>query len=181
MDFIMNKNEIEGLLNNYSFNEYKWINAKNIKVANWVRMKCTYGCPDYGKAVCPPNTPAVEQCREFINEYQDVIIIRFSFEADKNNYPKIFSDEITNKLLKLESEIFLKGYYKVFTLNQNCCILCNECAKTKVDCKNPKSSRPSPEAFAVDVYATVRSVGFPINVVGREKQIINRYAFVLVE
>ena len=177
----MNRKEIEELLDKYNFKEYKWIPAKSIKIANWVRMKCTYGCPDYGKAVCPPNVPSVEQCRETIKEYRAVLMIRFNFEADRNHYPKKISDEITGTLLQLERDIFVKGYYKVFMLNQNCCDLCRECAKSKIDCKNPKKSRPSPEAFAVDVYATVRKNGFPINVIDREKEKINRYAFVLIE
>ena len=42
-------------------------------------------------------------------------------------------------------------------------------------------ARPSPEALAVDVFGTVRSLGFPIEVLSDYDQTMNRYAFLLVE
>ena len=177
----MNKTEIEQILKKYNFIDFKWIKTSDIKIAQWVRIKCTFGCSDYGKAVCPPNVPPVDQCREFINEYTDALVIRFHFEADKNNYPKEYTDEVARNLVLLERDIFLAGYYKAFVLNQNCCVLCNDCAQTRIDCKNLQASRPSPEAFAISVFDTIRSIGFPINVITSTKQDINRYAFLLIE
>jgi predicted metal-binding protein len=49
------------------------------------------------------------------------------------------------------------------------------------DCKNPRLMRPSPEGMAVDVFATVRQFGFPIQVLSDYTQAMNRYAFLLVE
>jgi predicted metal-binding protein len=177
----MDKNQIEQLLKQYKFTDYKWIKTKNIETAQWVRMKCTFGCPDYGRSICPPNVPPVKECREFINEYTNALVIRFHFNADKDNYPKEYSDEITRNLLLLERDIFLCGYYKAFILNQSCCDLCKDCTKTRFDCNNPRASRPSPEAFAINVFDTIRSIGFPINVIASPQQDINRYAFMLID
>jgi hypothetical protein len=42
-------------------------------------------------------------------------------------------------------------------------------------------ARPTPEAMAVDVFATVRQVDYLIEVLSNYKQTMNRYAFLLVE
>jgi hypothetical protein len=42
-------------------------------------------------------------------------------------------------------------------------------------------ARPTPESMAVDVFATVRKIGYPIDVLYDTSQEMNRYAFLLVE
>ncbi|MBN2444755.1 MAG: hypothetical protein JXJ04_25590, partial [Spirochaetales bacterium] len=101
--------------------------------------------------------------------------------ADKENYPSGLSKELSKKLLAIENDVFLKGYHKTFMLNQTCCDICSNCKNTRIDCVNLSQSRPSPEGFAVDVYQTVRKLGFEINVVTLKHQEINRYAFLLIE
>jgi predicted metal-binding protein len=49
------------------------------------------------------------------------------------------------------------------------------------ECKKPELARPAPEAMAVDVYATVRPYGFPINVLTDYSEAMNRYAFLMIE
>ncbi len=71
---------------------------------------------------------------------------------------------MTNKLLETEKQIFLQGYQKAFLLNQTCCSLCKDCSGNRIDCKDKKNSRPSPEAFAVDVCRTVRNAGMEIKI-----------------
>lgn len=89
---------------------------KNIIVKNWVRFKCTFGCPDFGRAACPPNVPSVDECKNFFNEYKKAVVFRFNFEAEKTRYPRKFDREITGKLRNLERNIFLNNYYKVVTV-----------------------------------------------------------------
>ena len=48
--------QIEELIVAAGFSNYRIIDAKTIKVAQWVRVKCIFGCSDYGLATCPPNT-----------------------------------------------------------------------------------------------------------------------------
>ena len=157
------KIKIDNILKTNGFLDFKWINPKEIVVSQWVRVKCEFGCSDYGLGTCPPNTPSVQECRDFFNEYENGIIIRLTKSADKNNYPTGWSKEITNKLLDIERLIFLKGYQKAFLFNQTCCSLCNDCTGNRIDCKDKRRSRPSPESFAVDVYQTVRNNGMEIN------------------
>jgi predicted metal-binding protein len=45
----------------------------------------------------------------------------------------------------------------------------------------PKLARPTPEALGVDVYSTVRKANYPIQVLSDYSQMMNRYAFILIE
>jgi predicted metal-binding protein len=176
-----NKKKIESLIQKQDFAVYKWIDPKEIVVAQWVRVKCTFGCSDYGLGTCPPNTPSVSECDKFFKEYKSGLIIRLSKFADKNSYPSDWSKGMTKKLLELERDIFLSGHQKAFLLNQTCCSLCKECSGSRLDCKDKKNSRPSPESFAVDVYQTVRNVGLEINVVADNPAEMNRIAILLID
>ncbi len=177
----MNKQKIEAYIEKTELADFKWINPKDIVVAQWVRVKCEFGCSDYGHGACPPNTPTVDECRNFFSEYNTGLIIRLTRSADKDHYPSDWSKEVTHQLLELERKIFLDGFQKAFLLNQTCCCLCKECMGNRVDCKDKRKSRPSPEAFAVDVYQTVRNNGMEINVVKESPGPINRIAILLIE
>jgi len=175
------KDEIESALISQGISDYKWIDPKEIVVAYWVRVKCTFGCSDYGLGTCPPNTPLVADCINFFKEYNSGLIIRLSKLANKDAYPSEWSREMTNKLLGIERDIFLSGYHKTFLLNQTCCSLCKDCSGNRINCKDKTNSRPSPESFAVDVYQTVRNAGLDINVIAENPSEINRIAILLIE
>lgn len=175
------QDKIESIIKKQGFTDYHWINPKDIIVAHWVRVKCMFGCSDYGLGTCPPNTPSVDDCRSFFGEYEHGLIISLNKFADKNAYPSDWSREMTDKLLSVERDIFLMGFQKTFLLNQTCCSLCKECPGNRFDCKDKTHSRPSPESFAVDVYQTVRNVGIDIHVIAENPSEINRIAIVLIE
>jgi predicted metal-binding protein len=82
--------------------------------------------------------------------------------------------------LKLEREVFLAGYERSFLLFMDSCNICVECSPEKDKCREPKMARPSPEAMAVDVYQTVKQIGFPIAVRTGYTQEMNRYAFLMI-
>jgi predicted metal-binding protein len=178
---MINKENILSLLVKEGFSDYKLINPKEIVVAHWVRVKCTFGCSDYGLGTCPPNTPSVDDCASFFKEYESGLIIRLNKFADKNEYPSDWSREMTDKLLSIEKELFLSGFHKVFLLNQTCCSICKKCPGNRIECMDKEKSRPSPESFAVDVYQTVRNAGMEINVVAENPSEINRIAILLIE
>lgn len=175
------ENQIKPLIAASGFNDYRIIDAKIIEVAQWVRVKCTFGCSDYGLATCPPNTPTVDECKQFFSEYNKAALIRLNVFADKDHYPSEWSKEMTNQLLNLEKRIFLSAYPKAFLFNQTCCGICKECIGTRLNCIDKSRSRPSPEAFAVDVYQTVRNAGMEINVISENPSEINRYALLMIE
>ena len=89
--------------------------------------------------------------------------------------------EIRPQLLKLEREVFLDGYYKTLLLSFTSCVLCESCTGNRTECRNPRLARPGPDSLGIDVYATVRSIGYPIQVLKDPTEPMNRYAFLLIE
>jgi len=174
--------EVEALLEKHGYSDFRWVDPKEIVVAQWVRAKCTFGCGEYGRnASCPPNVPSVAECRRFFDEYSSGVILHFEKAVERPEDRHAWSREVNQGLLRLEREVFLAGYQKAFLLFMDSCGLCTECPGQREACKNPRSARPTPESMAVDVFSTVRRHGYPIEVLSDYSQAMNRYAFLLVE
>ena len=172
---------LDAIFNDKGYTDYKWIDPKKIIVAQWVRMKCMFGCGEYGRgAACPPNTPPVADCERFFSEYSDAAILHFDGTMEKPEDRHAWSRKINAGLVKLEREVFLAGCERAFLLFMDSCCFCKECSGDRQTCKEPRLARPAPEAMAVDVYATVRRFGFPINVRTDYDQKMDRYSFLMV-
>jgi predicted metal-binding protein len=173
---------IDSILHDQGYTDFKWIDPQEIVVSQWVRLKCEFGCPSFGKAAsCPPNTPTVEECRRFFSEYNHALVLHFQKVAPDKPERKTWSVRTNLKLVKLERAVFLAGFHKAFLLFMDSCELCAECVPNRADCKEPKQSRPSPEGMAVDVFSTVRKLGYPIDVLTDPSATMNRYAFLMVD
>jgi len=178
----MNKKQLEESFRKYDFDDFKWITGKDIVVNHWVRFKCIFMCNTYGtKAVCPPNMPSIDECKEFFMEYNKAVILRKEKVADNNLGDEILFKEIDDNLLNLEREIFLSGYYKAMSLPMTVCYQCSECTQERTTCRHKDKARPNPEALGVDVFETVKKVDYPIYVLTDCKQKMNRYAILLIE
>jgi predicted metal-binding protein len=175
------RNELENFFNKHRFQEFKWIDPKEIVVSHWVRMKCEFGCEDYGGASCPPNLPSVSECEELFQEYTDAWIFRFTKTGASPEELDSWSAQIKKHLLDLERDVFLQGYVKVFLLSIGICSVCSDCVNNKADCRQKELARPTPEGMAVDVFSTVSKVGYPIKVLMDKLEEINRYAILLVQ
>ena len=174
--------QLEIIFRKHGFSDFKWLDSRKIVVAQWARMKCLYGCSEYGRtASCPPNVPSVAQCERFFREYRRAVVFHFEKSVARPEDRFAWTRKINLKLLKLEREVFLSGCEKAFLLFLDSCNICAECSGTRQTCKQPKLARPTPDALAVDVYATVRLLGYPIEVLSRFDQPMNRYAFLLVD
>lgn len=173
---------LEALFSKHGLDNFRWIDPKDIVVAQWVRMKCMFGCTEYGKnACCPPNAPAVEECRTFFQEYAKGVIFHFPKQVDKPEDRHEWTAGVNYRLSVLEREVFLAGYNKAFLLFMDSCGICGSCGKERARCAHAKSARPTPEAMAVDVFSTVRQYGLPIDVLTDYEEVMNRYAFLLIE
>ena len=178
----INRKALEKIFVSHDFADFRWINPKDIVVSQWVRLKCIFGCPTYGKkGSCPPNTPSVEECREFFSEFSQAVIFRVQARVGDPAKRSEWSAGVNSDLLKIERKVFLQGFPKAFLLFLDECCLCKECPGTRIDCKNLKSCRPCPESLAVDVFATVRTYGYPIEVLTDYQDVMNRYSFLLVD
>lgn len=176
------KATIDNVLRENGYADYKWIDPQQIIVAQWVRMKCMFGCGEYGRgAACPPNTPSVDECERFFREYADAIILHFEGRMDNPDDRHAWSAKINARLVKLERAVFLSGFERAFMLFMDSCAFCKECSGKRETCEQPRMARPAPEAMAVDIYSTVRRFGFEINVRTEYKQKMDRFAFLMIK
>jgi predicted metal-binding protein len=153
------------------------VSPQQVFTATWVRLRCQYGCSQYGQCLtCPPHSPTPEATRKMLDEYDSVILIHGSQWS--------LVREIAQAL---ELKVFLAGYYKAFAFLCGPCDLCKTCVVAKhkrgkvAECKHPDLARPAMEAVGIDVFATARAAGLPIEVVRSEECPQNYYALVLVE
>lgn len=173
--------QVDAILQSHGYTDYKWVDPKRIIVAQWVRMKCMFGCGEYGHGgACPPNTPSVSECERFFGEYEDAIILHFEGRMDKPEDRHPWSAKINARLVKLERDVFLAGFERAFLLFMDSCGFCKDCTGNRETCEQPRMARPAPEAMAVDVYSTVRQFGFEINVRTDYDQKMDRYAFLMI-
>ena len=174
--------ELEALFEKHGHADFKWISSEDIIVSQWVRMKCTFGCTEYGRnASCPPNVPTVSESRQFFDEYRKAAIFHFEKTVEKPEDRHAWSKKVNQSLLNLEREVFLAGYPKTFLLFMDSCSICSECSAARRLCRHPQAARPSPESMGIDVFATARRCGYPIEVLSDYSQPMNRYAFLLIE
>ena len=174
--------QIEKLARSHSLGDFNWMDPRTIIPRHWVREKCIYGCPRYGqKACCPPEVPSVTECRELFQEYRSGLFYHIvkTFGDPKERFQ--WAREVNKRALALEREVFLSGFYKAFVFTAAPCNLCGECKNMKRECRKPLVSRPTLEAFGVDVYATARKMGYSIQVVKGYEEATNRFGLLLVE
>jgi predicted metal-binding protein len=178
----MSQKELERLFAARGFADFRWIDPRKIVVAEWVRMKCRYGCVEYGKnAACPPNAPSVDECDRFVHEYRRIAVFHFAKKVDRPEDRHAWSRKLNLELVKLEQEVFKAGFVKAFLLPFDSCAICLECPGVRTACKEPKLARPSPDALGIDVFGAVRTIGYPIEVLPGYDREMNRYAFLLVD
>ena len=147
----------------------KVISPSSVQTGTWVRWKCQFGCDGYGSSLmCPPHAPTPAETRRLLDDYEQAIL----FEAPRGQSKEIAA--------RLERALFLEGYYKAFGLGAGPCHLCETCAFEE-GCRHAEEARPAMEACGIDVFATVRKHGFPIEVVRHYKDTQHYFGLVLVQ
>ena len=179
---VFDRRQLEQVARECGCADLRWTSGKTVQVRQWVRFKCMFGCNSYGrKGSCPPAVPSAAECRTFFDEYAHILVLHFSAKFDDPDDRQEWTRKRDLELLKLERAAFLAGHYKALLLFMDECRVCADCPGTRHECRNPRLARPCPEALGVDVFATVRSLGLPIEVLTDYRQEMNRYAFLLVE
>jgi predicted metal-binding protein len=179
---MVTKKQLGALFRQRGFSDFRWLDPKKIVVAQWTRVKCMFGCWEYGKtATCPPNVPTVAECERFFREYRRAVVFHFTKKVAKPEDRHAWTRRLNLKLLELEREVFLSGHEKAFLIFLDSCNLCPECSGKRETCLKPRQARPTADAMAVDVFSTVRPLGYPIEVLARTDQAMNRYAFLMVD
>ncbi len=130
--------------------EAKIVPASSVVVAHWVRLKCRYGCPDYGKwRTCPPYTPDADEMKRVLSEYRKVLLMT---ARDHSSATKLAVDTMF--------WLYSKGIFKAFALGSGRCRLCESCDIE--NCRHPELAYPSMEACSIDVFGTAENNGFDL-------------------
>jgi predicted metal-binding protein len=156
-----------------------------IVVAEWVRLKCHYGCSRFDSNwTCPPATPGPDKVREILDEYKlALLLVGTKNCADfylNNGRKRISQVRCWKGTVSLERLLFLEGYYKAFSLVGECCALCKECAYPE-NCRFPQEKRPSVESFSIDVIGTLKNLGTGSTIATQTCDTYNYYGIILLE
>ena len=134
------------------------IPAMDIAVEDWVRLKCQYGCPNYGRRfTCPPYSPEPARMRAILEGYRTAFLLRYDAPARPQTAEMAVNrdglEQAVEAFLRLERFAFLNGYHKAFAFGMNYCPGCHVCAVEEGvgACKRPQVARPSLEACSIDV------------------------------
>ncbi|MCD1295593.1 hypothetical protein CUJ83_11345 [Methanocella sp. CWC-04] len=167
-----------------------------IVTAHWVRLKCQFGCKNYGTRLsCPPYSPSPEETRKVLDEYSKAYIVRYDGFLDFDTYPPKDIDRamtelslhVCDTIFRMERHAFLSGYYKAFSYGAHRCRRCDVCVINEGSrtCRFPKETRPSLESAGIDVFKTAENAGLMTKVVEDknidQKEKLPTFTLLLVE
>ena len=156
-----------------------------IVLANWVCLKCRYGCSQYNSNwSCPPATPTISEVRELIKEYSTALLLVGSqtcseFYRDTNRKR---TDQVRywKGTVSLERQLFLEGYDKAFGLVSGACSLCKECAYPE-KCRFPMEKRPTVESLSIDLIGTLKNIGIGTPIAMDLHETFKYYSIILLD
>jgi predicted metal-binding protein len=159
--------------------------TEDIIVAEWVYLKCRYGCKSYNTTwCCPPATPAPDEVRKILAEYSSALLLEV-----RQRHPEFYLNNSRKRIrqvrgwkatVSLERLLFLEGFYKAFSLVGECCALCKECTYPQ-NCLFPQEKRPSVESFSIDVIGTLQLLGKTPQVAHDTMDSFSYYSIILLE
>ncbi|MBU1696476.1 MAG: DUF2284 domain-containing protein, partial [Proteobacteria bacterium] len=95
--------------------------VNNIVLAQWVNLKCRYGCSQYkANWSCPPATPEIAEVKTIFSEYSTALLLVGN--QNRNDFYKDSNRNRTDQVkywkgtVSLERMLFLKGYDKAIGL-----------------------------------------------------------------
>jgi len=156
-----------------------------IIVAEWVRLKCRYGCSRFNTSwCCPPVTPDVEFTKKLLEEYTlALLLVGRTSRADfyrENRRKRVRQIRGWKGTVIIERLLFMEGFYKAFSLVGEGCALCEECAYPQ-NCRFPRDKRPSIESFSIDVLGTLKKVNIISKLATNINDSYNYYSMILLE
>ncbi|MGB6066977.1 MAG: DUF2284 domain-containing protein [Desulfomonilaceae bacterium] len=159
----------------------KQIHPSSVVTAPWVRLKCQFGCPGYGRGhCCPPHTPTAVETRAILDCYRRAILFHIEvplIEGKNERYQKYL-----DKLVELEGGMFKDQYYRAFLFLAGPCRQCKKCGAAEgKPCAFPWKARPSMEGCGIDVYQTARNNGFLVQTLRERAETGNRYCLMMVD
>ncbi|MHC4591261.1 MAG: DUF2284 domain-containing protein [Planctomycetota bacterium] len=162
--------EVEEVIRGHGVKDLARVQPDDVITAEWVRMKCQFGCGGYGRCLtCPPHSPTPERTRRLLDGYETAYVLWWGSEHPGRE-----------EIAAIERDVFLQGYYKALILASGPCGLCDPCP-LEWPCRHPHLARPAMEACGIDVFETAHRAGFPLDVVTCHEDTPNFYTLLLVE
>lgn len=160
--------------------------ARDVMVDERTRLKCLVPrCINYGKPMCPPNVPPVEEFRKVLARYEHTLLVQMPIGAAVRALRDGHSEGATlaqmaeesrqstsmsaarhrfyELIARLESEAFRLGYRYAAGLavgNYQAALSAGEGPDHP---EPPFFARPSMEAMGIDVVETARLAGLPLS------------------
>jgi predicted metal-binding protein len=159
----------------------KQIHPSSVVTAPWVRLKCQFGCPGYGKGhCCPPHTPTSDETRAILDCYHRALL--FHIEVPLTQGKEKHHQKYLDTLIELEAEMFKDQYYKAFLFLAGPCRQCKKCGALEgKPCASPWKARPSMEGCGIDVYQTARNNGLFVQTLRERTDTNNWYCLMMVD
>jgi predicted metal-binding protein len=159
--------------------------VKKIDVAEWVRLKCQFGCSQYDTNwCCPPAIPNLDKIRTILQEFSQALLLtgRRQCKDFYLNNAKRRAEQVRSwkEVVGIERQLFLEGYDKAISLVSGSCALCKKCTYPEA-CRFPKERRPPIEAFSIDLIGTLKNLGINTPVAQQTDEIFKYYAIILLE
>lgn len=158
---------------------------QDIVTAQWVNLKCRYGCSQYNANwSCPPATPDLSEARTILSEYSTALLL-----AGSQNRNDFYRDSNRNRtdqvkywkgIVSLERLLFLKGYDKAISLVSGACSLCKKCAYPDA-CRFPMEKRPTVESFCIDLFGTLKKLDIHTRVAMELNETFKYYSIILLD
>ena len=159
--------------------------VNNIVVAQWVNLKCRYGCSQYkANWSCPPATPDLNEVRTILSEYSTALMLVGS--QNRNDFYKDSNRNRTDQVkywkgtVSLERMQYLQGYDKAISLVSGACSLCKKCAYPQA-CRVPMEKRPTVESFYIDLVGTLKNLGIDTKVAMELHETFKYYSVILLD
>lgn len=157
----------------------------DLVTANWVCLKCRYGCSQFNSNwSCPPATPNISEARELLNEYTTALLLVGSQTCSEfyRNTNRKRTDQVRywKGTVSLERYLFLEGYDKAFGLVSGACSLCKECAYPE-NCRFPMEKRPTVESLSIDLIGTLQNIGIGTPIAMDIKETFKYYSIILLD
>lgn len=153
----------------------------SVVTAPWVRLKCQFGCPHYGRGhCCPPRTPDYDKTRVILDFYRRAILLHIESSLSPEDEWGLL--KCRDALVDLEGELFKGGFYKAFLFLAGPCRLCEKCAAAEEKpCTFPWKARPCMEGCGIDVFQTARNNGFSIETLSEKTDASHVYCLMMVD
>ena len=135
-----------------------------------VQLKCLWGCEsgDGRSPKCSFRGSSHEERLEMIRTYSSILLLH-SHDGR----------ELSRAVVALERQAFLDGHVLAFGIRY--CGLCRDCAVDQGKaCVQPQKIRPCESLFGIDVFSTVRRLGWPCQPLKDKTDKQNRYGLVCI-